>query len=180
MKILVVVDVQNDFVNGSLGSEQAQQAIPYMIKEIEKLTENDRLYVTYDTHGADYLITNEGKHLPIEHCIVGSEGHNIYPDIQKALNNAATEHYHTVIKQTFGSFDLLNKIRNYYLLAEKDLEIELIGLCTDICVITNALLLKTAFPEAQISVCANACAGVTPTLHHQALDVMESCQIKII
>ena len=179
MKILVVVDAQNDFVDGVLGSDSAQNAIPYMVEEIKKLTSNDRIFVTHDTHGADYLSTNEGKHLPIEHCIIGTEGWEIYPEIQKAIN-ATPAHLHRIIKSQFGSLELLNKIKYYYLVSETDLDIELIGLCTDICVITNALLLKTKFPEARISVCANACAGSTPTKHTQALSTMESCQIEVI
>ena len=179
MKILVVVDAQNDFVDGALGSDRAQRAIPYMVAEINKLTKDDRIFVTHDTHDENYLSTNEGKHLPVEHCIVGTKGWELNPEIKAAVN-ATPAHLHRVIKLQFGSLELLDKIKHYYLVKEEDLDIELIGLCTDICVITNALLLRTKFPNARISVCADACAGSSPSRHWEALHVMKSCQIEVI
>lgn len=171
-RILVVVDMQKDFVDGSLGTKEAVAILPAVRKKIESYPDGC-IYATLDTHQPDYLNTNEGKHLPVEHCIQGTEGWRIHPEIADVLKNAIF-----VVKPTFGSVKLIELLK-----AENEKEpisVELIGLCTDICVISNALLIKAAMPEIDIFVDASCCAGVTPEKHEAALETMRSCQIEVI
>ena len=170
--ILIVVDIQNDFVDGSLGTPEAQAIIPNAVKRIKE--HKGRIFVTLDTHDEDYLISSEGKNLPIPHCIKGTDGHELYEDIKAALDGRK---YTVIEKPTFGSLDLAEVILDS---EEDDIRIELIGLCTDICVISNALILKACLPENQICVKEDCCAGVTPEKHKAAIEVMRSCQIEII
>lgn len=180
MKILLVVDMQNDFVTGSLGTKEAQAIVPKIVDKINKGS-YDKVWFTKDTHHDDYLKTQEGKKLPIKHCIKGTEGHKIIPELLFCFPSASTFE-----KETFGSIEVGGQLKYMTCphqqseLSTSDLEIELIGVCTDICVISNALLLKAAFPEAKISVDASCCAGTTPENHQKALDVMKSCQIEVI
>lgn len=185
VKVLVVVDTQNDFHAGQLGTMEAAASVPHIVAKIDRC--NDEGYIviaTKDTHGADYMDTNEGKHLPIPHCIPGTSGWDTVEAIRKSLDKcSATE----VIKDRFGSFVLpgvINALASEKagrpVVDGKDMEIVIIGWCTDICVVTNALILKTAFPEAEIIVDPNCCAGVTPEAHDAALAVMKSCQITVI
>lgn len=176
MKILVVVDMQNDFITGSLGTPEAKAIVPNVIKKVKEAEINGYpIIYTQDTHFERYLNTREGKKLPVEHCILGTEGWYIpielYPtDISKAIR---------VEKPTFGSITLANFINNNFDISTLD-EIELVGLCTDICVVSNALLLKAHFYETcDISVDATCCAGVTPETHEAALKTMECCQINV-
>ena len=184
VNILVVVDTQIDFSFGSLGTAEAQETIPRIADKIKECYADGYIILdTMDTHDDDYLETNEGKHLPVAHCIKGTEGWATVPTIRHALNICdATD----ILKDTFGSADLASEIR--VLASErkasviktgKDMKIVLVGWCTDICVITNALILKTAFPDAEIVVDSKCCAGVTPELHEAALAVMKSCQITV-
>ena len=170
-KIIVVVDMQNDFINGSLGTKEAQEMLPRLKNKLQQATDigSAELIFTMDTHGENYLSTQEGKNLPIEHCIKGSHGWEITPELQDFVRQAKA----VVEKPTFGSLALPK------LLGDAD-EVELVGLCTDICVISNALLIKAAYPEVQISVDANCCAGVTPESHRNALAAMKMCQIKVL
>lgn len=171
-KILVIVDVQNDFVDGSLGTQEAVNIIPNLIDKIKNW--DGDIIVTKDTHGDNYLETAEGKKLPVEHCIDGTEGHNINKDVFAELLYTGIN-FSTLAKRTFGSTALPEIIRGI------DIEsIELVGLCTDICVISNALILKANYPEIPIIVDASCCAGVTPEKHKAALEVMKSCQINVI
>ncbi len=171
-KILLVIDMQNDFINGSLGTPEAEAIIDRVVQEIEKYPLDD-IIATRDTHGEDYLETQEGRKLPVPHCIKGTVGCNLHPRIRAALRGAAI-----MGKSTFASKKLAEKIAA---LAKKDeLEITLVGLCTDICVVSNALLLKAYLPETPIRVIASACAGVTPESHQAALKTMEMCQIEIL
>ena len=170
--LLVVVDMQKDFVNGSLGSKEAQ-AIVAPAAEYIRGFDGDAV-VTYDTHHEDYLETPEGKKLPVRHCIFGSDGWELAPEISDALSGKS---YEIVKKETFGSTALPAFIQERF---KKFDRIELLGLCTDICVISNALILKNSFPDVQIAVHASLCAGVTPAKHEAALEVMRSCQIDII
>lgn len=172
-KILVVVDMQNDFVDGALGSPEAQAIVSNVVKKIEDF--DGAIYVTYDTHSEDYMSTSEGKMLPVPHCISETAGWMLNEKVQAALSKK--EEYTEIEKGTFGSIDL-----PFVLAEENDMdnaEIELIGLCTDICVVSNALILKANFPEIRISVDASCCAGVTPAKHEAALETMRSCQIDI-
>ena len=167
-KILIVIDMQNDFITGSLGSEMAQAIVPNVINKIEKLRkENYEIYFTRDTHDADYLNTLEGKYLPVEHCIFGTDGWR-FP---KELFSLAT---YIINKSTFGC-----NAWEIYLPEEAEV-IEICGLCTDICVVTNALSLRTIYPDTKIICDASCCAGTTIEKHNAALDVMESCQIEVI
>ena len=171
-KLLVVVDMQNDFVDGSLGTKEAEGIVDRVVEEIEKYDSKD-IFATRDTHPENYLETQEGKNLPVPHCIRGTEGWQIRKELD------ALRKTEPIDKETFGSTDLAADL----LALHEDEEIgsiTLVGLCTDICVISNALLLKATLPEVPIYVDAACCAGVTPESHENALKAMEACQIKVM
>lgn len=173
MKVLVVVDMQNDFINGALGTPEAQAIVPRVVEKIK--TTGDIVYVTKDTHYADYLDTQEGKLLPVPHCIAETYGWNIEKNVQNALDER--EEVYTYEKETFGSVDLGAALD---LVWDDNLdEIILVGLCTDICVISNALLIKAYLSDVKITVDASCCAGTTPERHKNALAAMKMCQINI-
>lgn len=172
-KFLVVVDMQKDFVDGALGSKEACAIVPAAAEKIKGF--DGEIFVTYDTHFDGYLDTAEGKKLPVPHCIKDTDGWQLNKDIAAALDG---KNYTPVEKYTFGSVKLPELIKNAA--GGDSFEIELIGLCTDICVVSNALLLKAAFPEAPIAVDPACCAGVTPDKHEAALETMRSCQIDIL
>jgi nicotinamidase-related amidase len=168
-KYLLVIDVQNDFVNGALGTAEAMEIIPRVKEKIAEYKNFGGCVIfTRDTHGEDYLSTNEGKNLPVRHCIKGSYGWEIYPDVY-------VEGAEIIDKPSFG----FTEWEKYIKADEEGLSIELIGLCTDICVISNALILKAKFPEADVSIDSTACAGVTPKTHEAALETMKMCQVRI-
>lgn len=170
MKVLVVVDMQKDFIDGSLGTKEAVAIVPAVVK---KIREWDGIVVaTRDTHQSDYMQTQEGRFLPVEHCIEGTDGWKINPDVQQALDERSAQ---IVNKPTFGSVAL-----SMMLMQSGVTEIQLVGLCTDICVVSNALLLKANMPEVPMSVDASCCAGVTPEKHEAALETMRSCQITVL
>lgn len=170
-KLLIVVDMQNDFIDGSLGTPEAQAIVGNVAEKIKKYPAED-VFATRDTHGPGYLNTQEGRNLPVEHCIKGTPGWEIRPEIAELLAGARI-----VDKPTFGSTELAEIIAG---IAEKEeISIELVGLCTDICVVSNALLLKARMPEVPITVDPLCCAGVTPEKHDAALVTMASCQIGI-
>ena len=170
-KALVVIDMQNDFVTGTLGTKEAQAIVPNVVAKIEKcLAEKYDLYFTRDTHHENYLHTQEGENLPIAHCVEGTDGWKIIPELKKYEKLAEIE----CNKETFGSVALSKRLGFDY-----D-EIELIGVCTDICVVSNALLIKAFDPEVPIVVDATCCAGVTPEKHESALETMRSCQVNVI
>lgn len=171
-KILLVIDMQNDFINGALGTPEAEAIVGQVAEEIRKYpTEN--VIATRDTHTEDYLNTQEGRKLPVVHCVRGTPGWELHPEIAAALKGAAV-----IDKPTFGSKELAEKLS---LLSEQDnLEVTLAGLCTDICVVSNALLIKAFLPETPVRVIADCCAGVTPESHQAALDTMRMCQIEIV
>lgn len=171
-KILIAVDLQNDFVDGALGTQEAVSVIPAAAAKIRNF-EGD-IFVTLDTHGEDYLNTAEGKKLPVVHCVKGSSGWQLNKEILSALEG---KKYITVEKPAFGSTLLPHLIEKAA--GGEELRVELIGLCTDICVVSNALIIKAFFPEAQISVDSACCAGVTVEKHIAALETMRSCQIDI-
>ena len=171
-KLLLVIDMQNDFIDGALGSKEAASIVRRVRSKIRSYPPRD-IIATLDTHGANYLQTQEGKLLPVEHCIRESSGWKIHRDLAALLTEAKLYE-----KPAFGCFRLAEDLRT---LAEtQEIELELVGLCTDICVISNALLLKAALPEVKISVDAACCAGVTPESHAAALAAMRACQIGII
>lgn len=171
-KILVVVDMQNDFINGSLGTKEAQAIVERAAAKIKGF--EGRIYVTMDTHQRDYLETPEGKKLPVVHCVKETDGWRLNEKIMTALSQ---KDYSIIEKGTFGSTQLAEEVGKVG--KQEELEIECFGLCTDICVVSNVLLLKAHFPEAKIMVCADCCAGVTPETHEAALTTMKMCQIDI-
>ena len=179
MKTLIVIDIQNDFVTGSLGSPEAEQIIPGVVRKIELA---QAVWYTLDTHGKDYLNTQEGKNLPVEHCVEGTQGWELRKDVSDAIAKCRERGIFTkeFRKPTFGSVEMAKEAANCYEKYKSQgepFEVELVGLCTDICVISNALLLKAFVPEMKVAVDASCCAGVTPEKHLAALQVMESCQI---
>jgi nicotinamidase-related amidase len=167
-KVLIIVDMQNDFLTGSLANPYAQAIIPNIKKKIEEYKEfGHKVYFTKDTHRSNYLETNEGKHLPVEHCIAGTNGWEICDE----LDDKACWHIH---KKTFG-------FPHWDEWIDDDIEsIEIVGTCTSICVVSNALILKATFREAEITVDASCCACVTPESHRHALEVMKLCHINVI
>ena len=171
--ILIVVDMQKDFVDGALGSKEAAAIVPAAVKKIQDF--DGEIFATFDTHFADYMETAEGKKLPVPHCIKDTDGWQLDKNIAAAL---AGKRWQAVEKHTFGSVLLPELVR--LAARDDDFRIELIGLCTDICVVSNALLLKANFPEAPVAVDAACCAGVTPAKHEAALETMRSCQIDIL
>lgn len=172
-RFLIVVDMQKDFVDGALGTAEAVAIVPNVAEKIRGF--NGEIFVTLDTHFEDYMATAEGKKLPVPHCIKGTDGHAPDASIAAALTGKP---YAVVEKYTFGSVDLPGLIGKAA--GDEPFSVELVGLCTDICVVSNALLLKAHFPEAEITVDAACCAGVTPALHNAALDTMRSCQIEVV
>ncbi len=171
-KFLVVVDMQKDFVDGALGTKEAQAIIPAVVKKIKEF--DGDIFATLDTHGEDYMDTPEGRKLPVPHCIKGTDGWKLDAKVEEAL---AGKKYTAVEKPTFGSVELPDMIREAA--GDEELSVEVIGLCTDICVVSNVLLLKAAFYESPISVDSACCAGVTPEKHEAALETMRSCQIDV-
>lgn len=170
---LVVVDMQKDFVDGALGTPEAVAIVPAVCERIRSF--EGEIIVTYDTHPDTYLTTAEGKKLPVVHCVEDTDGWQLDARVAEAL--AEKEHL-AVKKPTFGSTDLPFLVDS--IAKEEDFDVTLIGLCTDICVVSNALLLKAHFPETPISVVADCCAGVTPETHAAALTTMQMCQIDVI
>ena len=169
--ILIVVDMQNDFIDGALGTKEAVAIVPKVEEKIRNF--DGEVFFTRDTHETYYLETQEGKNLPVKHCIRDTEGWQIRKELD------ALRKTEPIDKETFGSTDLAADL----LALHEDEEIgsiTLVGLCTDICVISNALLLKATLPEVPIYVDAACCAGVTPESHENALKAMETCQIKVM
>jgi nicotinamidase-related amidase len=167
-KVLILIDLQNDFITGSLGSVEAQSIIPNVIQFIKNW--NEEIIVTKDTHDQKYLDTLEGQYLPVKHCITGTDGFELDYRIQEALQD---KHPQIIYKHTFGSTGLMNMFDNAT-------EFYICGLCTDICVVVNALLLRTKYPNNKIFCIENCCAGSSPENHLSALEVMKSCQIEIV
>lgn len=176
MKVLVVIDMQNDFIDGALGSKEAEAIVPKAAEKIRNFS--GKVFYTRDTHQEDYLETQEGRKLPVAHCIRGTGGWELHPEIEKLREGEPVD------KPSFGTLELGYEIQEYEMerkvTADDALEsITLIGLCTDICVISNAMILKAMFPEIPITVDASCCAGVTPESHKNALEAMKMCQIEV-
>lgn len=168
-KLLVVVDMQNDFIGGALGTQEAQSILPAVRARIaDARKEGEEVAFTRDTHGDDYLSSQEGKNLPVPHCIAGTAGHEIAAGLCLAGERVFD-------KPAFGSIELAAYVKERGFAA-----VELVGVCTDICVISNALLIKAFCPEAEVCVRAGCCAGVTPQSHQTALAAMRACQVKIL
>lgn len=169
MKVLIVVDMQNDFIDGSLGNKESEAIIPNVEKKI--LEWEGLVVATQDTHQDNYLNTQEGKNLPIVHCVMGTRGWELHPTIKNALEK---KHAQVINKSTFSSVPLA-----MMLIPCGVREIHVVGLCTDICVISNAFLLKAHLPEVPIFVDSSCCAGVSKEKHEAALETMRSCQINV-
>ena len=172
-KFLIVVDMQKDFVVGSLGTHEAIAIVPKVVNKIKAF--DGELIVTFDTHSEDYMNTSEGEKLPVPHCIKGTHGWKLVSLLAETLEG---REYTAVEKPTFGSVELPKIIKE--MAGNEEFSIELVGLCTDICVVSNALLLKAHFPEVPISVDSRCCAGVTVESHNAALQTMKMCQIDVI
>lgn len=168
-KVLIVIDMQNDFINGSLSNPDAEKIIPFIEKEILS-NKYDEVIFTQDTHISDYLNTQEGQNLPIEHCIYGTHGWQIVDSLNKYVKD------NTICKTTFGYTNWLNEYFHF----KNVKEIVVVGTCTDICVISNVLILKATYPEIKITVLSQGCAGLTIEKHNAALEVMKSCQVNVI
>jgi len=168
MKFLIIVDMQVDFITGSLGSKLAEAIVPNVVEKVKNY--DGTVIFTRDTHLSDYLSTQEGSKLPVEHCIKDTAGWEICDELKPYVNKV-------IDKITFGSVDLPEIIKSY---GEEIEEIELCGLCTDICVISNAMILKASFPETKIIIDSKCCAGVSVESHNMALEAMKAVQIDVI
>ena len=168
MDYLIVVDMQNDFIDGALGTKEAQAIVPYVKQKIEAFP--GKVFFTRDTHREDYMQTQEGRNLPVPHCIRDTEGWQIRKELDELRTTAAID------KDTFGARDLVKVLGE----EEKLDSVTFLGLCTDICVISNVMLVKAFFPEVPVTVDAAGCAGVTPQSHGTALAAMEAVQVKVI
>lgn len=169
MKILVVIDMQKDFIDGALGTPEAVAIVPAVAEKIRQYrAAGDPVVFTRDTHGEDYLNTQEGQNLPVVHCVEGTSGWEI-------TSLLPVENARIINKPSFGSLELADYVASF----DRIDSVELVGLCTDICVISNAMILKAALPEIPILVDASCCAGVTPESHRNALEAMKMCQITV-
>ncbi len=169
--LLVVVDMQNDFLTGTLANSDAERIVPAVAEKVKGFA--GQILFTRDTHTRDYLSTQEGELLPVPHCVAGTPGWEIHADLEALRTHPAVD------KPSFGSLALADKVRAMH--AEAPLNsITLVGVCTDICVISNALILKAALPEVKVTVDAALCAGVTPDRHRTALEAMKACQVEVI
>ena len=182
MKALIVIDMQKDFIDGVLGTEEARAIVDLVAERISH-SKDELILFTQDTHGQDYLQTPEGKKLPVVHCVKDTEGWEIEPKIRQAWRNNKTTviidnlQENTFTKPVFGSTVLVEFLQG---LQDQISEIELIGVCTDICVISNAIMIKNFMPNIPIKVTKNLCAGVTPKSHTEALNTMQMCQIDVV
>lgn len=175
MKVLIVIDMQKDFTTSALGNPETAAVVGNVAEYITKFrneNKDGKLIATLDTHNEDYMNTQEGKKLPVPHCIRGTDGWML----EDAVENALGENCIKLEKITFGAVDLPFAVGR----DENIEEIQLVGVCTDICVISNAMILKAAFPEVPIRIIADCCAGVTPDTHNNALEAMKMCQMEII
>lgn len=187
MNVLVVVDMQNDFITGPLSTPEARAIVPKVCELIRSAKcgatpmDSDEIYYTMDTHDVFYLDSHEGKMLPVEHCIHKTDGWKICDEVDTALSEKIRECFvvDEIIKEGFSSTSLAQRLKegaDY-----KNIEsIDICGVCTDICVISNALMLRSYLPWANIRVIASACAGTTPEMHQKALDVMRSCHVEVV
>ena len=175
MKVLVIIDMQNDFTTGVLGNPQTAAVTGNVVKLINNFRKNEpggKIIATLDTHSENYMDTQEGRNLPVPHCIRGTDGWKLVPEVDAALGDKALR----LEKVTFGASDLPLAVGR-----DEDIEEFIIaGVCTDICVISNAMILKAAFPEVPVKIIADCCAGVTPETHQNALNAMKCCQMQIV
>lgn len=172
--VLIVIDMQNDFIDGALGTREAQEILPNVVKKVREWKESgDIVLFTRDTHGENYLDTLEGRLLPVTHCVKGTQGRQIQGELEPYTEAGAS----VIDKTTFGWTGWEQTFRDRSIVPAR---IELAGLCTDICVASNALILRALYPETPMTVDSSCCAGVTPEKHNAALLTMASCQIEIV
>jgi nicotinamidase-related amidase len=169
-KLLIIIDMQNDFIDGALANPAAQAIVPGIVDFAKNWT--GKIGVTYDTHFENYMETQEGKNLPVPHCIANTDGHKLNAAIDEAIHNRVS---YTVTKHTFGFANW----KQYGFDIHFD-EVIVVGTCTDICVVSNVLAIKAAFPELKVTVIENLCAGLSPEKHAAAIEVMKSCQVNVI
>lgn len=169
-KLLIIVDMQNDFIDGTLANPAAQAIVPGIVDFAKNWT--GKIGITYDTHEENYLNTQEGQNLPVAHCIINTDGHKLNAQIAEVINNKIS---YTVMKPAFGFAGW-----GQYGLDKHFDEVVLVGTCTDICVVSNVLAIKAAYPELKVSVIADLCAGLSPEKHAAAIEVMKSCQVNVI
>lgn len=178
-KILIIVDMQNDFTTGVLGNAECAAVIPKIV-DLVSSKKYDKIILTRDTHQLDYMTTQEGKKLPVEHCIENTNGWGIVAEIGTAVkNNYSSKDWSVIDKATFGSIYLGNYLRETYFIEQEDIEVDFCGVCTGICVISNVAIVKAALPETKVSVIENACACVTPASHETAINAMRTFQVDI-
>ena len=181
-KLICVIDVQNDFIDGTLRNEDAIKVVPNIVRYLEENIDQAYVVATYDTHFDNYLQTQEGLYLPVAHCIEGTTGHAMNKDVKKVFDQYDNKGINKEIKKlTFGANpnDWVKVIEELKKQDDFSKEIEFLGFCTDICVVSNALLLKALYPELKMTVLENLCAGVTKKKHASAIEVMKSCQILV-
>lgn len=181
----IVVDVQKDFITGALANEQAQANVAHLAQTAQShAREGHWMFFTRDTHPDNYLQTREGRHLPVAHCIQGEDGWNLAAELETAMSDTEPAVCRIIDKPTFGSYmlpgDILDELMAHNRSVEDIEKIIIYGYCTDICVISNAMVLRAAFPETEIEIQADCCAGVTPQSHQTALDAMQACQFTIL
>lgn len=170
-KILVVIDMQNDFITGSLGTKEAVGIVDHVVNKMKQYPKED-IYLTQDTHGSDYLQTYEGKHLPVVHCLKGSDGWKVSSALDGLYDPS-----HIILKDTFGSVDLGKAMQQISM--DEDIEIEVVGICTDICVTSNSIIMRSFMPNVPISIDSSCCAGVTVQRHEEALDILRACLFEV-
>ena len=176
-KILVIVDMQNDFITGALGNAECEASVQEVVNVI-KNNKYDNIFLTRDTHHDNYMETQEGKNLPVPHCIENTEGWEIVDAVKEAVNSYDSAKINVIDKPTFGSIELGESLAEIY--HKEDAIIDFCGVCTGICVISNVMIAKANCPEAEIRVHEKACACVTPESHKNAIDAMKLCQIGIL
>jgi nicotinamidase-related amidase len=169
-KLLIIVDMQNDFIDGALANPAAQAIVPGIVDFVKNWT--GKIGVTFDTHQENYLETQEGKNLPFAHCIINTEGHRLNAQIAAVTNDRVN---YTVFKPTFGFAGW-----GQYGFDSRFNEVVVVGTCTDICVVSNVLAIKAAYPELKVTVIENLCAGLSPEKHAAAIEVMKSCQVNVV
>ena len=179
-KVLMVIGTQNDFITGALGNKECQETVPAIV-DVIKNGNYDEVIFTMDTHEADYMDTREGRKLPVPHCIEGTEGWKIRTEIAEAADETFTKEQQTIIKKpTFGAISLIPKYQQLWKDAQGDLELDFVGFCTGICVLSNVSIAKATLTEAKVCVIENACACVTPKTHKTASEAMKLIQVEII
>ena len=171
-RYLIIIDMQKDFVTGALGTTEACTVVSPLGAYARRF--DGKIFFTQDTHHEDYLSTQEGKYLPVKHCLEGTDGWRVVPELEDVFARAEA----VFLKPSFGSLELVRELRRRYELGDVD-AVELVGVCTDICVVSNALLIKAFLPELPVTVLSSLCAGVTPEKHEAALETMRSCQIEV-